>query len=111
MLNFNLLVLAGFSLTMILGFLIDVIKGGGGSDRIFTFILIISIFLSAILLLKGSYGLINNYFPQINKGLLTLLSLIFVVVQIFITFIITTLIILYVIAPIMIKLGFHVTMP
>lgn len=109
--NFNLLILGGLSVTIILGFLIDVIKGTGGSDKIFISILIISLIVAGMLLSKISYETIHGYFPQINKILLNLLSLIFVIIQILVVFVITALIILYVVAPVMIKFGFYVTMP
>ncbi len=72
--------------------------------------MLISVISVGMLLSKTSYEIIQGYFSQANKIFLILLSLILVIIQILVVSFITALIILYVVAPIMIKVGFHVTM-
>ena len=107
----NLLVLLGFSIVLILGFILDVLRGTGGSDKMFTIILYVALIATALLISNSSFTILHNKLQSFNNIILYIFTFGFVIIQIVVAFILTSLINLYIISPIMIKLGFQVTMP
>lgn len=107
----NIMGIILFILGFLLGFILDIIRGTGGSEKVFAFFLVIVSTLSFILFLKGTYKVFLVFNPQLTKLLLFLFTIILAILQLLLCYVCSVVIGLYVVAPIMIKLGYHVTMP
>ena len=92
-------------------FIIDVLTGGGGSGKIFNKFWIFIIILTSVLIFYGSTGYLFKIFPKINKLILITSSVLITSLQIIILIFIFFFFAMYIVAPILGRLGFYVTMP
>lgn len=95
----------------LLGFVIDIVCNTGGSGKTFTRISLSAVVISSVLFLLGVYKGLTKINPAFNKALLLICDIILSSILICICYIFAFVIALYIVAPIMSKLGYHVTMP
>jgi len=108
----NLIGALVFIVGFLFGFIVDtVILGIVGNNKIFNLFAIISLVISFILFLKGTTDCLLSFNAGLNKILLAILVIFLSSLQILICYFISVILMLYIIGPIMIKLGYRVIMP
>ncbi len=93
------------------GFIIDVIFKSGGAGKVSMCFLWIALVISLFLFIKGNYQGLSILNPNLTKIFLLILSFVLSILQLAICYIISVASALYVLAPVMTKLGYYVTMP
>ena len=109
--KFNLIGMLTFLIITLVGFVTDIINGSGGSAKIFTWFLIAGFILSAIFLIIGTYNILISFFPHLIKIIILLLLVFFTSLQLLFNYIISFILAMYVIAPVMGRMGYYITTP
>ncbi|MDP2923831.1 MAG: hypothetical protein Q8O30_08980 [Candidatus Omnitrophota bacterium] len=107
----NLLGIFVFLLFDLTGFVIDIMHGTGGSAKISTVFLCIGLVLSSIFFVIGTYKIIISSFPHLIKIVSLLVVFLLTGLQLLLSYIISFILAMYVISPIMGRMGYYVTMP
>lgn len=107
----NLLGISVFIFFALTGFVVDIMHGTGGSEKNFTAFLWIGFILSSIFFLIGTYKIIISSFSHLIKIASLLLVLVLAGLQLLLSYIIFFILAMYVISPIMGRVGYYVTMP
>lgn len=92
-------------------FVLDAVFGQGGSGRISDKFGPWIIILVSILILIGTTGYLFNVILKVNRLVLAILSILASCLQIIILIAVVFLVNMYILAPILGKLGFYITMP
>ncbi|MFA5338623.1 MAG: hypothetical protein WC317_00555 [Candidatus Omnitrophota bacterium] len=92
-------------------FIADVLAGQGGSGKIFQKFWLPVILLVSILIFVGTAGYLFKNFSKINKLVSIILSMLATLFQIGVLMLVFFHLALRILAPILIKHGFYVTMP
>jgi len=94
-----------------ISFVIDALNGQGGSGKIFSKFWLPILILSSILVLIGTVGYLLKMFPSMNKVVLIILSILATSLQVVVAVFIFFFFAMIVLAPILGRLGFYITMP
>ena len=94
-----------------ISFVIDALKGQGGSGKIFSKFWLPILILSSILVLIGMIGYLLKIFPNMNKAILIILSILAASLQVVALVFIFFFFSMITLAPILGRLGFYITMP
>lgn len=94
-----------------ISFVIDALKGQGGSGKIFSKLWLPILILSSILVLIGTFSYLLKIFPNVNKAILIILSLLAASLQIVALVFMDFFFAMMILAPILGWLGFYITMP
>ena len=111
--NFKLC-LIGYTTYIILNsifFIIDALKGHGGSGEIFSKFWLPILILSSILILVSSIKYLLKIAPKMNRAILIVLSILVSFLQIAILVFIFFFFAVIILAPILSRFGFYITMP
>lgn len=92
-------------------FVIDALKGQGGSGKIFNKFWLPILILSSILVLVGTISCLFKIRPSINKAILIILSILAASLQVVALVFIFFFFAMIILAPILGRLGFYITMP
>lgn len=94
-----------------ISFVIDVLKGEGGSGKIFNKLWLPILILSSILVLIGTISYLFKTFPNINKAISSILSILAASLQLVVLVFVFFFFAMIILAPILGRLGFYITMP
>lgn len=94
-----------------ISFVIDALKGQGGSGKIFSKFWLPILILSSILVLIGTISYLLKVLPNINKAILIILSILAASLQVVALVFIFFFFAMILLAPILGRLGFYITMP
>lgn len=111
--NFKLC-LTGYITYIILNsisFVIDALKGHGGSGKIFSKFWLPILILSSILVLIGTIAYLLKAFPNINRAIAIVLGILIASLQVVVLVFIFFFFAMIILAPILGRLGFYITMP
>lgn len=92
-------------------FVIDALKGQGGSGEIFSKFWLPILILSSILVLIGTIIYLFKIFPNINKAILIILSILVSSLQMLVLVFVFFFFAMIILTPILGQLGFYITMP
>lgn len=92
-------------------FIVDVLMGQGGSGKIFYKFWLLILILSSSLVFIGSTGCLFKILPKINKLILIISSILVTSLQIIILIFTFLFFAMFILAPILGRLGFYITMP
>ena len=94
-----------------ISFVIDAFKGYGGSGKIFSKFWLPILILSSIIILIGSISYLLKIFPNMNRARVIILSILAVSLQVAVLAFIFFFFAMIILAPILGRLGFYITMP
>lgn len=94
-----------------ISFVIDALNGQGGSGKIFSKFWLPILILSSILVLIGTIGYFLRIFFNMNKAILIILSILATFMQVVALVFIFFFFAMIMLAPILGRLGFYITMP